>query len=114
MSLLKDHNTVTPVRLEPAASRSRVKHSTTEPLRPLKELSFYTLEIFIMGWSVILINRPNRGHLGGGGGGGMSFRTSQPYKIHILLHWLKGRIVYLILADFKGNIQSLVDHKINK
>ena len=31
--LLKDHNTVTPVRLEPAALRSRVKHSTTEPLR---------------------------------------------------------------------------------
>ena len=31
--LLKDHNAVTPVRLEPAALRSRVKHSTTEPLR---------------------------------------------------------------------------------
>ena len=31
--MLKDHNTVTPVRLEPAALRSRVKHSTTEPLR---------------------------------------------------------------------------------
>ena len=30
--LLKDHNAVTPVRLEPAASRSRVKCSTTEPL----------------------------------------------------------------------------------
>ena len=36
--LLKDHNTVTPVRLEPVASRSRVKHSTTEPLRSLKFL----------------------------------------------------------------------------
>ena len=33
--MLKDHNAVTPVRLEPAASRSRVKHSTTEPLRYL-------------------------------------------------------------------------------
>ena len=33
--LLKDHNAVTPVRLEPAALRSRVKHSTTEPLRSL-------------------------------------------------------------------------------
>ena len=32
MSSLKDHNAVTPVRLEPATSRSRVKHSTTEPL----------------------------------------------------------------------------------
>ena len=31
--LLKDHNTVTPVRLEPVASRSRGEHSTTEPLR---------------------------------------------------------------------------------
>ena len=30
--LLKDHNAVTRVRLEPAASRSRVKHSTTEQL----------------------------------------------------------------------------------
>ena len=28
--LLKDQNAVTPVRLEPAALRSRVKHSTTE------------------------------------------------------------------------------------
>ena len=27
---------MTPVRLEPAAPRSRVKHSTTEPLRSLK------------------------------------------------------------------------------
>ena len=31
--LLNDHNAVTPVRLEPAAPRSRVQHSTTEPLR---------------------------------------------------------------------------------
>ena len=31
--LAQGHNTVTPVRLEPAAPRSRVKHSTTEPLR---------------------------------------------------------------------------------
>ena len=29
LTLLKDHNAVMPVRLEPAASRSRVKHSTT-------------------------------------------------------------------------------------
>ena len=33
--LLKDHNAVIPVRLEPAASRSRIKHFTTEPLRSL-------------------------------------------------------------------------------
>ena len=30
--LVQGHNAVTPVRLEPAAPRSRVKHSTTEPL----------------------------------------------------------------------------------
>ena len=29
----KDHNAVTPVRFKPAVPRSRVKHSTTEPLR---------------------------------------------------------------------------------
>ena len=34
--LLNDHNAVMPVRLEPADPRSRVKHSTTEPLRSLK------------------------------------------------------------------------------
>ena len=32
MCLAQGHNTVTPVMLEPAAPRSRVKHSTTEPL----------------------------------------------------------------------------------
>ena len=37
--LLKDHNAVTPVRLEPAAFPSRVKHSTTEPLHSLSHLS---------------------------------------------------------------------------
>ena len=34
---LKDHNAVTPVRLEPKAPRSRVKHSTTESLQSLFE-----------------------------------------------------------------------------
>ena len=33
--LPKDHNAVTPVRLEPAALWSSVKHSTTEPLHSL-------------------------------------------------------------------------------
>ena len=33
--LLKDHNAVTLVRLEPKAPLSRVKRSTTEPLRSL-------------------------------------------------------------------------------
>ena len=32
MCLAQGHNTETPVRLEPAAFRSGVKHSTTEPL----------------------------------------------------------------------------------
>ena len=36
--LAQGHNAVTPVRLEPAALRSRVKHSTTEPLRSQKLL----------------------------------------------------------------------------
>ena len=31
--MLKDHSPVTPVMLKPTAPRSRVKHSTTEPLR---------------------------------------------------------------------------------
>ena len=33
MCLAQGHNTLTPVRLEPSAPQSRVKHSTTEPLR---------------------------------------------------------------------------------
>ena len=33
MCLAQRHNVVTPVRLEHEAPRSRVKHSTTEPLR---------------------------------------------------------------------------------
>ena len=35
--LLKDHNAVTPLRLEPATPWSQVKLSTTEPLRSLKK-----------------------------------------------------------------------------
>ena len=35
MCLAQGHNAVTPVRLESAAPRSRVKHYTTEPLRSL-------------------------------------------------------------------------------
>ena len=35
MCLAQGHNSVTPVRLKPLALRSRVKHSTTEPLRSL-------------------------------------------------------------------------------
>ena len=35
MCLAQEHNAVTPVRLEPAAPQSPVKHSTTEPQRSL-------------------------------------------------------------------------------
>ena len=35
--MLKDHKAVTQVRFEPAASRSQVKHSITEPLRSLHQ-----------------------------------------------------------------------------
>ena len=39
--MLKDHNAVALVRLEPVALWSRVKHSTTEPLRsPVKRSIF--------------------------------------------------------------------------
>ena len=37
---------MTPVRLEPAALRSRVKHSTTEPLRSLA--NFVLAAIFLL------------------------------------------------------------------
>ena len=36
--LAQEHNSMTQVRLEPAAPRSRVKHSTTEPLRSLSSV----------------------------------------------------------------------------
>ena len=36
--LLKNHNAVTPVRLEPVVARSQVKHSTTESLLSLKDI----------------------------------------------------------------------------
>ena len=35
------HNVVTPMRLEPAALRYRVKHSTTEPLRSRVHVTIY-------------------------------------------------------------------------
>ena len=38
LSLAQGHNAVMPVKLEPTALRSRVKHSTTEPLRSLYRL----------------------------------------------------------------------------
>ena len=41
MCLAQGHNAVTQVRLEPTASQSRVKHSTTEPLRSLFLKDFF-------------------------------------------------------------------------
>ena len=38
MRLAQGHNAMTPVRLEAAATRYRVKHSTTEPLRSEDEV----------------------------------------------------------------------------
>ena len=50
--LAQGHNALTPVKFEPAAPRSRVKHSTTEPLRSLcvySDLMFAnTLKIIIL------------------------------------------------------------------
>ena len=43
MCLAQGHNTMTPVRLEPAAPRSRVKHSTTEPLCSLSYLFVFDM-----------------------------------------------------------------------
>ena len=42
---------MTPVRLEPAASRSRVKHSTTEPLRSYISL-IKNVQIHTCNWLV--------------------------------------------------------------
>ena len=61
--LLKDHNTVTPVRLEPAALRSWVKHSTTEPLCSRLEIILFSKRIIkalislrgCAGWSAPLL-----------------------------------------------------------
>ena len=39
MCLAQGHNAVTPMRLDSAATRSRVKHSTTEPLRSPKHVN---------------------------------------------------------------------------
>ena len=54
-ALLKDHNAVTPVRLVPTASQSRVKHSTTEPVcAPIHKVS----EIQKFAWQVPMSLHP--------------------------------------------------------
>ena len=49
--MLKDHKALAPVRLEPAALRSRVKHSTTEPLHSLFLKVFFEKDDFEILWS---------------------------------------------------------------
>ena len=46
MCLAQGPHAVTPVRLEPAALQSRVKHSITEPLRSLLLVLLFVQEIF--------------------------------------------------------------------
>ena len=46
--LLKDQNTVTPVKLKPAAPLSPVKHSTTEPLRSLTHKFMKNTDLYII------------------------------------------------------------------
>ena len=45
MCFAQEQNTVTQVRLEPADPRSRVKHSTTEPLCPRLTLQFQNIQL---------------------------------------------------------------------
>ena len=54
--LLKDHNAVTPVRLEPETLRSWVKYSTTEPLRSLNWA--WSAQIMLVGTASVWRNRP--------------------------------------------------------
>ena len=70
--LLKDHNAVTPMRLEPAAPRPRVKHSTTEPLRSLGESK--CLMLCLYSW------------------------THQGLTIRFLLLWYS--VVYILLSPY--------------
>ena len=50
MCLAQGHNTVTLVRLEPAAPQSQIKHSTTEPLLSLKNI------VIELTCSVVIVN----------------------------------------------------------
>ena len=48
MCLAQRHSTVMPVRLEPAALWSRIKHSTTEPLRSHKYFGYLLYDILFL------------------------------------------------------------------
>ena len=55
MRLTQGHNAVTLLRFEPAAPRSRVKHSTTEPLRSLSKTVYQKLQDqYRQSWSASL------------------------------------------------------------
>ena len=60
MCLAQGHNPVMPVRLEPAAPESLVKHSTTEPLLSLGSLAcdvflcFFHFSLWVPGLGVVL------------------------------------------------------------
>ena len=58
MCLAQGHNAVTLERLEPAAPRSRVKHSTTEPLcsLALNEMVLLSSQTFVVSWFVMVIS----------------------------------------------------------
>ena len=90
MCLAQGHNAVTPVRLEPAALRSRVKHSTTEPLR--SQCGVGVCCFFMRGncWLGSFVTFQGSGpellrnpiflwfFRGGGGGGGLGVQTLCP------------------------------------
>ena len=46
---------MTPVRLEPAAPRSRVKHSTTEPLRSLVIVVILVVVMIVVAVVVVVV-----------------------------------------------------------
>ena len=54
MCLAQAHNTVIPVRLKPAALRSRVKHSTTAPLRTnWVDEDLFWAKVPTLNWSIL-------------------------------------------------------------
>ena len=61
--MLKDHNAVTQVRLEPAAPLSRVKHSTNEPLRShlCHVCNAHEMGSVVKGNTALLPQKPNLG-----------------------------------------------------
>ena len=74
---------MTPVRLEPATLRSRVKHSTTEPLRSLRThvcVGGGGGCVCAGGGGISKNARPNEAHSGVGVGGGGVLRYLDPCR----------------------------------